>query len=266
MLSRWFLLILFAFSASTFAVSFSEAVAAYTMENTVSGNLLDISGHGLNSTNGLGSASLVASQYGNALRFTATNNTPVQIADAPSLRMAAAFTIEVRFLIEDTCVNIGGGRTIDWVRVVGKGNDAEHRNYGLWYKENEGWLFQIDPTGPNIATFASIAELAIQRNRWYHLTGVYDGAYLKMYVDGVRVGTDTAISPSQFPLDSSPLTIGGSPTEHSKHVGLVDNVALFNRALTSTEVLQNAQAIPEPNSLLLACLALGIGWMRMQKK
>ncbi|NUM37450.1 MAG: LamG domain-containing protein [Candidatus Brocadiae bacterium] len=250
--------ILFAFfiicvSPVLYAVSFPNALAAYDMESVnISNNLIDVSGNGNTSYNGLGGGgSLVSSNYGKALRFDASSRTPLAIADTPSLRLSQAFTIEARILIEGACVNNGGSRNIDWVRVVGKGNDAENRNYGIWYNENEGWLFQIDPIGTNINTFASVAQVPIARNQWYHLLGLYDGSNLKMYVNGIRVGTDTAISPSQFPLDSSPLTIGGSPSEHSKHVGLIDDVAIFGYALNESQIQYQATGVPEPASLFM---------------
>ncbi len=251
-------ILLFLITISIHAISFPNALAAYNMESVnTSNNLVDISGNGHNSYNGLGGGgSLVSSNYGNALRFDASSRTPLAITDSTSLRLNQAFTIEARLYIEGSCLNTNGGRTIDWVRVVGKGNDAENRNYGIWYNENEGWLFQIDPSGPNINTFASVAQMPILRNRWYHLLGVYDGTYLKMYVNGIRVGSDTAISPSQFPLDASPLTIGGSPSEHSKHVGLIDDVAIFGYALNESEILYQATGVPEPASIFMIAIAL----------
>ena len=83
-------------------------------------------------------------------------------------------------------------------------------------------------------------------DRWYHVAMTYDGSSLKLYVDGELDGScsvsGTVITTTQ------PVRIGGgAPAGDPLHFkGLIDEVELFNRALSECEVRVNA---------LVACAA-----------
>jgi hypothetical protein len=72
---------------------------------------------------------------------------------------------------------------------------------------------------------------------WTHLAGTYDGSLATLYVDGVEVG---AVSISgTFPVDTTPIILGGNgnaATVSEHFPGRIDEVALYNRALTSEEI------------------------------
>ncbi len=74
---------------------------------------------------------------------------------------------------------------------------------------------------------------------WHHVAGTYDGAFVRLYVDGVEQGAGTATSGSikygLSPTDN--LTLGrfnGSCT--ISYAGLLDEIEIFNRALSATEI------------------------------
>ena len=81
---------------------------------------------------------------------------------------------------------------------------------------------------------------------WHHLTGVYDGSRVRLYVDGVQIGSGTSVS-GQPPIaytntfQNGDLFLGDfSDCTGSLHYpGDLDEVKIFNRALTATEVLSS---------------------------
>ncbi len=75
--------------------------------------------------------------------------------------------------------------------------------------------------------------------RWYHLVGTYDGTAIKLYVDGALIGSRAA---SGAVADyGRPLLIGGfanfvAPASLDFTPGMIDEVALFDRALSASEI------------------------------
>ncbi len=236
-------------STSSYAASFTDAVAAYDMEYFVNGNLYDASGHNNNSVS-LGGAESVSGLYGKALQFDGSDQ--VSIADNASLRLGNQITLEATFIVTS--------RALDWVRVIGKG-EAGPRNYGLWYHPSTTtgyFLFQMYGANGNVdARLSAIVQL----NTVYHMVGTYDGSVARLYLNGTQVGTHTV---SMNPYTSTdPLTIGGA-NFHAKHIGTIDNAAVYNYALSTSEITQYSSGnigttsipVPEPSCLLLTIIAL----------
>ena len=73
---------------------------------------------------------------------------------------------------------------------------------------------------------------------WTHYAGTYDGATIRVYVDGKfakETATTTNLAPDAF--DRKTLLIGAATSDGGRSfVGELDDVALWNRALTDDEV------------------------------
>ncbi|MBI2547213.1 MAG: LamG domain-containing protein [Candidatus Aenigmarchaeota archaeon] len=84
------------------------------------------------------------------------------------------------------------------------------------------------------------------QNTNYYIVGTFDGTILKIYVNGIFQNTTSASGDSSA---AGPLRIGSAgdccPTE--KFYGTIDEVALFNRALTGAEVQQLYSGIVSPS-------------------
>ncbi len=237
---------------------FSEAIASYTMENTTGAILRDSSANHYDSVNGLGGTSVVSSIYGNALQFDGSDI--VSLGTKPDFMKTTAFTIEASFRID-------GYTTGDWVRVVGNGN-ASTRNYGLWYHSDGSILFQI--TNSSGTWHHPITYITIETNRWYHMAGVFTGTQMFLYLDGSQVDQVNFVG-TPYTNSNDALTIGAAPGYHTAHIGLIDNVALFNTALTQQDIQRHSQglditSIPEPASILTFFIVMVMFYMHCVKK
>ena len=93
-------------------------------------------------------------------------------------------------------------------------------------------------------------------NRWIHMAGTYDGSRMRLYVDGVEIGNkqllgqiqvDTCLNwePDPKPpcVTGNPVTIGAEENGAQPLVvdgefdGRIDEVRLYNRALSAAEIL-----------------------------
>ena len=78
-------------------------------------------------------------------------------------------------------------------------------------------------------------QRALQANTWYNIACSYDGSTLKVYLNGVL---NNSFSVSATPNTASgPLTVGANPTGGGSYFpGSIDDVRIYNRALTAAEV------------------------------
>ena len=83
-------------------------------------------------------------------------------------------------------------------------------------------------------------------NRWHHLAMTYDGSILKVHVDGREVAS-TKIDKQRVP-GSTPLDIGRRQDGSFYFGGRIDEVRLYNRALSAKEVKKNATATGSADS------------------
>jgi hypothetical protein len=75
---------------------------------------------------------------------------------------------------------------------------------------------------------------ALGVNAWTHLALTYDGALLRLYVGGTQVAS-RAVTGS-IVVTTGALTIGGNNLGIGYFQGLIDDVRIYNRALTPIEI------------------------------
>jgi hypothetical protein len=86
------------------------------------------------------------------------------------------------------------------------------------------------PTAPISA--AGTAQLPV--NTWSHLAATYDATTLRLYVNGVQVGS-RAVSGALL-TSTGALRIGGNSIWGEFFQGRIDEIRIYNRALTPTEI------------------------------
>jgi hypothetical protein len=100
---------------------------------------------------------------------------------------------------------------------------------------NLTWQVSEDATGG--LTFGTVGNFvttgsSLQLNTWTHVAGTFDGATLRIYVNGTLAGTLTG---TLGPNINAPLSIGTAGTCQS-FGGKIDEVEIFNRALSQIEI------------------------------
>jgi hypothetical protein len=92
--------------------------------------------------------------------------------------------------------------------------------------------------------------MQVTDGQWHHVVGTFDGAFAKIYVDGWRAGSQGHWV-GELPNTSYDLTIGANrsnPDPAAGEVGasfngMMDDVMMFNRALSDDEVQELFQSL-----------------------
>ena len=84
------------------------------------------------------------------------------------------------------------------------------------------------------------ANTGLSAQTWYHVTWVWDGLELTWYLNGVNDGSYTFTTMSPYGLGFK--YIGAWNSSLREFNGKIDIATVYNRALSSTEVLQNFNA------------------------
>src|SRR5207247_6798599 len=176
-----------------------------------------------------GATCTTSGKYGNALTFNGTNAF-VSINNATSLQLTTGMTLEA-WVYPTTVSN-------KWRDVIYKGND----NYYLEGTSNHssrpamGGTFGSDLVGTS----------ALTANTWAHLAATYDGATMRLYVNGVQVASRAQTG--AIATSTNPLQIGGDSLYGQYFAGRIDEVRIYNRALSAAGIqndVNTAVATPQ---------------------
>ncbi len=127
--------------------------------------------------------------------------------------------------------------------IISKGScGGGGKRYNLWgYRQetSSSALIIDDDTGCGAPEVHGSTH--INDGKWHHITGVKDGNYLRIYIDGKEDSTPTDIS-TCGPIDDTVrnLTIGVSSCDGTSYNfnGTIDEVRVWNRSLSSEEIYE----------------------------
>jgi uncharacterized protein (TIGR03382 family) len=129
----------------------------------------------------------------------------------------------------------------DYVRLVGKGGTGI-RTFGVWddAAASKKILFQqFNTTGGTVVNFNSTGD--VETGVWTHIACVVNGTTATTYLNAVASGSATRVG--TVPTDTQPVRIGyGEIHDHAE--GQIDEVRIFNRFLTLTEIQTLAGLLP----------------------
>lgn len=139
-----------------------------------------------------------------------------------------------------------------------------HHSYELWFKPKPHTPIQflLDKTTGDLTTrngntlllYADSLSPAIERwtagsphisgaqaptvDVWHHIAFTFDGQRARVYVDGA-MGSDPGVSPGALGPNASALTIGAANGGGSPFEGEIDEVAVYDRALSADEIFEH---------------------------
>ena len=195
-------------------------VAAYSMDQGAGTALPDISGNG-NAGTLAGQTWITGGRFGGALNFSGNI---VTVPDSASLDLTTGMTQEA------------------WVRPSALG--------GIWrtvlLKERPGGLVYSLYAHGTDSTNVPMSELTINGAQtvagaatlplgvWSHIATTYDGATMRFYVNGTQVGQKAQTG--SIVTSTGALRIGGNTIWGEHFAGDIDEVRIYDRALTAVEV------------------------------
>ncbi len=200
-------------------------VAAYGFNDGTGTSLADQTGTGHTGTVS-GATWTAQGKFGSALTFDGVNDW-VTVNDANDLDFTTGMTLEA-WVFPTTS---GGG---SWRNVIIKERSAGEI-YNLYSNAdtNAPVVYLVRAAQPGQPLDArGVASLPL--NTWSHLAATYDGTTLRLYVNGGQVGTRAVANPLVTSADV--LRFGGNSKWGEFFAGRIDEVRLYNRALTQTEI------------------------------
>jgi len=230
-------------SARTLAVSISLCVAPQLLAQASSGCVAKPAGLiswwraegdssdsiGTNHGTNYGAVAFAPGKVGQAFVFDGASH--VRVPDVANLNFGETSPITVELWAYRT-------GTASIMHFMGKRVEcgADTFNYQMAFNENnpgEGLSFGGGASSPGHAV---LTGLDMPMTNWVYLVGTFDGSTFRFYTNGVLAASEAG---TLGPTSSASLTIGGSGYEGAcmPFYGLIDEVAIYNRALSDAEIL-----------------------------
>ena len=224
-------------SPGSFAPSYSQSVLsdqplAYFRINESSGAVLnDHSGHGHHGTSEPATTPTInqAGVMGGAARFDGS-----QSGNGDFVKVQHNLAALTQDFTAEAWINWDGG--MGHRAFLSQPRALNGTGWALTVSDGMAGFGMIrDGEGPS-----GISGPAIVANRWTHIAGTFDGQVMKLYVDGVMVGTHDFGSVNHIPNSGQPLLIGrefepGFLNDRT-FGGLIDEVAVYSGALSAEKL------------------------------
>jgi len=205
-------------SVTTLARNTAGLVAAYGFDEGAGTAIRDASGQNNNGT--ASGTTWTTGKFGSALVFNGTN-AQVTIPNAASLQLTTGMTLEA--WVFPTTAPTGWRAIVDmnvdgYYIMASTDNGNRPGVGGTWTDGNKN-LF-------------GTAVLPV--NTWTHLAATFDSSTTRLYVNGVQVASQAQTAPLQ--ITTATLQVGGDAYVGENFAGLIDEVRIYNRALSAAEV------------------------------
>lgn len=256
--SSWLLGILLV--ASAHGQTLSTGLVGYWSFNEGNGTAVaDASGQGNHGTLVNGGSAWVSGHFGGGLYFpgtTGSSSTRVEVPNAASLQITSAISFAAWVRADNISSDApilakeGDGKLSYWFGAFGVNTEgAGPGNFGLLLDANgsQGWELYDRNQG------------SLSAGTWVHLASTWDGSQVVHYVNGSAIAGGAAYG-TAINVSDAFLAIGANSLYNTTaFTGVIDDLYLYNRALSSTEINQlMASPIPEPAPIaaLIGALAM----------
>ena len=218
-----------------------DLVVYFTFDNIKGKQILDESGNGLDAEI-VKDTKFVKGKYGNGIHIINDTEDCVNIPNADELEISEEITMMAWVYHEDW-----KGSSSQW---FDKGCYSARSNslYGMGvFDENDDPDLAFLPNGSGVGIILGTREFHVRtavenkmRNgTWHHIVGVCEDLNVSMYLDGENILEHDKKPPFNFNgINKEDLRIGcakGKP-EYAFEGGSIDEVAIWSRALSETEI------------------------------
>ncbi len=245
----------FSYSSSSLE-QYGTASPVFASGTTTGGTFSATSGLVINTTTGV--LDLASSTIGGPYTVTYTTPGPCATSSTFNVSVTALSTslVDNNFALSfngsDQYVNAGSATELQmtgdvsisaWFKtsvtgtqkqIVTRGPDWVMNGWSLFVRSNNQVAIMLNTSGNPVATSSS----TVTDGQWHHVVGVRDSSggtgSLKIYLDGVEAGS--ADGGTDAMSNGSEVWIGSGTNGGSKMTGDIDEVAIWNRALTLTDV------------------------------
>jgi Concanavalin A-like lectin/glucanases superfamily len=212
------------------ALAATAPVGVWTLDEGSGTHVADGSGNG-NTGVLSGGVSWVPGISGSALSFDGSSG-QVKVADNQALEPATAVTVSA------WVKQNGSPGTYRYVVAKG-GNGCVAASYGLYSGPDGGLEFYVSQHHGSAYARSPDAGQRVWDGKWHLAVGTYDGSTIRLYVDGVQVGSGTPWAGSLEYLlpNSNDFYIGNYPScQPHWFMGAIDDVMVWDRALGADEI------------------------------
>lgn len=207
------------------AIEPEDSLILYMSFDTVNGKTtIDHSKYG-NDGEMVGNPKHVGGRFGKALEFNGQNDW-VLIPHDDTLTVDKDFTVMAWINVERHM----GPNNQRWQGIVAKGNAP--RSYSF-YTESPSECLHL-----SVAGAGSVCNGKIALNEWAHVTGQQEGNTHRYWVNGESAGEFAGKNPPPGKADTADVFIGRTHEGNRELLGLIDEVRIWNRALSEDEVIK----------------------------
>jgi len=177
---------------------------------------------GLASNGVLRNASWTTGKFGNAVQFDGVSSW-VSVPDSVSLNPTAGLTLQAWVLPAAAMGN--------WSQAI-----VKEKSGGATYYLAASTHWAVPVGGVTIGGAETMVRgpTAIPPGTWSHIALTYDGASQRLYVNGREVASRA--QSGRPDAGSGPLRIGGNSVWGEYFKGALDEIRVYNRALSATEI------------------------------
>jgi RHS repeat-associated protein len=212
-------------------------VAAYGFEEASGTTATDSSGN--NFTGTLSGPTRVDGYFGKALQFDGVDDL-VTVPDANALDLSTGMTISAWVSRETTT----------GAAAIAVKERSPNPAYGLYASNGNGKPILRYRTSQN-AERISEASAVLPVQQWMHVAATFSGTSLKVYLDGVLSNSTTG--QGNIVASTGVLRIGGNSAVSEFFKGRLDEVRIYNRALSVSEIAIDRDEPVVANTALTAC-------------
>gem|GEM_PF-698801 len=201
-------------------------VAAWNFSEGAGTSASDGSGNG-NTATLINGPAWTAGQYDTGLSFNGINNY-LTVPNSSSLDISGN-TLTLTMWINPQ--SLGGRDSVVLGKFWNTTMTSPYYQYGLELSGGSEPFFYV---GTNTGVLVAQMGSSLSFGQWSHLAVVFNGAQAQFYVNGLLVRTQPLAASIQ--ARGNLLNIGADIRPSQFHKGLLDEMRIYNRALTSSEV------------------------------